>query len=148
MLGSYLSLLTPITNIGASFEGALITTFLAPALMWAWAFSIVVNTPEHSRTYSTPSFPHGMLFGSISLYTLIVFPNVSSSENNEYDAIKFANSCAYKLTSACACGSNRKSKNTNKVLKVNVIYRLPHCTFIGKYPLASSFSTPWSNKSL
>ena len=31
ILGSYLSLFTPITNIGASFDGALIITFLAPA---------------------------------------------------------------------------------------------------------------------
>ena len=74
MLGSYVSLFTPITNIGASFDGALITTFLAPAFKWACAFSIVVNTPEHSRTYSTPSLAHGILFGSISLYTFIDFP--------------------------------------------------------------------------
>ena len=48
--GVYLSLLTPITNIGASLEGAEIITFLAPAFKWASAFSIVVNTPEHSNT--------------------------------------------------------------------------------------------------
>ena len=43
------------------FEGALITTFLAPASKCACAFSIVVNTPEHSNTYSTPNSPHGTL---------------------------------------------------------------------------------------
>jgi len=36
LLGSYLSWLTPITNMGASAEGAEITTFLAPAFMWGW----------------------------------------------------------------------------------------------------------------
>lgn len=35
-LGSYLSSLTPITNMGASAEGAEMTTFLAPAFMWGW----------------------------------------------------------------------------------------------------------------
>jgi hypothetical protein len=35
-LGSYLSWLTPITNMGASAEGAEMITFLAPALMCAW----------------------------------------------------------------------------------------------------------------
>ena len=44
------SLLTPITNIGASLEGAEIITFFAPASKCACAFSSVVNTPEHSNT--------------------------------------------------------------------------------------------------
>ena len=70
----YVSLFTPITNIGASFDGALIRTFLAPASKCACAFSIVVNTPEHSNTYSTPSSPQGIFFGSISLYTFITLP--------------------------------------------------------------------------
>ena len=74
ILGSYLSLLTPITNIGASFDGALIKTFLAPESKWACAFSKVVNTPEQSKTYSTPSAPQGILCGSNSLNTFIVFP--------------------------------------------------------------------------
>jgi hypothetical protein len=34
--GSYLSSLTPMTNMGASAEGAVMTTLGAPALMWAW----------------------------------------------------------------------------------------------------------------
>jgi Spy/CpxP family protein refolding chaperone len=34
--GSYLSSLTPMTNMGASAEGAEMTTFLAPALKWGW----------------------------------------------------------------------------------------------------------------
>jgi hypothetical protein len=36
VLGSYFSSFTPITNMGASAEGAEIITFLAPALMCAW----------------------------------------------------------------------------------------------------------------
>src|SRR5215468_6271066 len=38
----YLLWLTPMTNMGASFEGAVITTFRAPAFRWAPAFSRVV----------------------------------------------------------------------------------------------------------
>ena len=48
--GVYVSLFTPITNIGASLDGADIITFFAPASKCAFAFSIVVNTPEHSST--------------------------------------------------------------------------------------------------
>ena len=74
IFGVYVSLFTPITNIGASLDGADIITFFAPASKCAFAFSIVVNTPEHSSTYSTPSAPQGIFLGSISLYTLISFP--------------------------------------------------------------------------
>jgi hypothetical protein len=50
MDGSYFSWLTPITNMGASAEGAEMITFLAPPFMWAEAFSMVVNTPVDSMT--------------------------------------------------------------------------------------------------
>lgn len=73
MSGVYVSLFTPITNIGASLDGADIITFFAPASKCAFAFSVVVNTPEHSNIYSAPTSPHGMFLGSISLYTLIFF---------------------------------------------------------------------------
>jgi len=36
--------LTPITYIGASADGAEMTTFLAPPFKWAEAFSVVVPT--------------------------------------------------------------------------------------------------------
>jgi hypothetical protein len=36
LLESYLSWLTPMTSMGASAEGAEMTTFLAPAFRWAW----------------------------------------------------------------------------------------------------------------
>lgn len=38
VFGSYLSWLTPITNMGASALGALMITFLAPPLKWAEAW--------------------------------------------------------------------------------------------------------------
>ena len=50
MLLSYFFWLTPMTNIGASADGAEMTTFLAPALRCADALSVVVNTPVDSTT--------------------------------------------------------------------------------------------------
>ena len=50
----YLSSFTPMTNIGASAEGAVMITFFAPAWMCGWHLSIVVNTPVDSTTYSAP----------------------------------------------------------------------------------------------
>ena len=51
MLGSYLSRLTPQTNIGvSSLLGPERTTTFAPASRWAWAVSLVRNLPVHSRT--------------------------------------------------------------------------------------------------
>merc|ERR1719354_592603 len=47
---SYCSSLTPITNIGASPEGAEITTFLAPPAMCLDAASVEVKTPVDSTT--------------------------------------------------------------------------------------------------
>ena len=63
---AYLSSLTPITNIGASPDGAEITTFLAPPFMWSPAFSSEVKTPVDSTTKSAPALPHGMADGSFS----------------------------------------------------------------------------------
>jgi len=37
-----------MTNIGASAEGAEMTTFFAPPFKWAEAFSVVVKTPVDS----------------------------------------------------------------------------------------------------
>src|SRR5690554_7090556 len=52
----YLSRFTPQTNMGvSSFEGADITTFLAPASMWPLAFSLSRNKPVDSTTYSAPT---------------------------------------------------------------------------------------------
>jgi len=60
----YCSSFTPITNMGASADGALMTTFLAPPVRCAFAFSHVVKIPVDSTTYSTPLAPHGKLLGS------------------------------------------------------------------------------------
>ena len=60
----YLSRFTPQTNMGvSSLEGADMMTFLAPASIWAWAFSLVRKRPVDSTTYSAPSLPQGMSAG-------------------------------------------------------------------------------------
>ena len=63
--GSYFSSFTPITNMGASAEGADMTTFLAPPFRWAPALSNVVNTPVDSTTNSAPVEPQGIVAGSL-----------------------------------------------------------------------------------
>src|SRR5659263_222304 len=74
----YFSWLTPITNIGASPDGALITTFFAPAFICADAFSIVVNTPVDSTTYSAPHSVQPISAGSFAAYTEIFLPFTTS----------------------------------------------------------------------
>ena len=53
----YTIVLTP------SPAGAEITTFLAPALMCALAFSLLVKNPVDSTTTSTPNLPQGKSSG-------------------------------------------------------------------------------------
>merc|ERR1712000_55273 len=60
----YSLLLTPMTNIGASAEGAEMTTFFAPPFQWAEAFSVVVKTPVDSTMYCAPVSDHGISAGS------------------------------------------------------------------------------------
>jgi hypothetical protein len=67
------------TNILASLDGADITTFFAPPFKCADAFSVVVNTPDDSTTYSTPTSPQGISEGSIQLNTFTVFPFIIKS---------------------------------------------------------------------
>jgi len=62
--GTYCSWLTPMTNMGASGDGAETTTFLAPPCKCALALSTLVKQPVDSTTYSAPSAPHGISFGS------------------------------------------------------------------------------------
>ena len=50
LAGSYCSSFTPMTYMGASLEGAVMSTFFAPPLMWAVAVSMVVKTPVDSMT--------------------------------------------------------------------------------------------------
>merc|ERR1719435_884320 len=69
---------TPITNIGASADGAEMMTFSAPPLWWAPAFSRVVNTPVDSTTYLAPTELQGMAVGSLSLKTVMVLPSTTS----------------------------------------------------------------------
>ena len=51
--------------MGASAEGAEMMTFLAPPVMWAVAFSVVVKMPVDSTTKSAPDLPHGIVEGSL-----------------------------------------------------------------------------------
>merc|ERR1719443_2019896 len=55
----YLFWFTPMTNIGASAEGAEMMTFFAPPFRCAEAFSMVVKMPVDSHTMSAPNAPHG-----------------------------------------------------------------------------------------
>lgn len=57
----YLSSLTPMTNIGASADGAVMTTFLAPACKCGWHLSTVVKTPVDSTMYSAPEIDEKFL---------------------------------------------------------------------------------------
>merc|ERR1719198_2709898 len=59
----YLVWFTPITNMGASAEGAEMMTFLQPPFMCSSAFSMVVKIPVDSHTMSAPASPHGTSFG-------------------------------------------------------------------------------------
>ena len=65
---------TPITNIGASADGAEIATFFAPAWICKLAFSIVVKIPVHSATTSTLHSFHFISRGFLSAVTRIFFP--------------------------------------------------------------------------
>merc|ERR1719310_1872188 len=75
MSGVYLVWLTPMTNIGASADGAEMMTFLAPPPRCALAFSIVVKMPVDSHTMSAPDAPQGTSVGSLTAKNLITFPS-------------------------------------------------------------------------
>src|SRR5215469_9602020 len=49
-------------------------TRFAPPFRWALAFALLVNSPVLSKTYCTPSSPHGSFAGSRSASTLIRSP--------------------------------------------------------------------------
>ncbi len=69
--GSYLSSFTPRTIVkSASLPGALISTFLAPAVRCLLAPVLSVKKPVDSITRSTPRSFHGSFSGSRSLSTL------------------------------------------------------------------------------
>src|SRR5207302_6749260 len=68
--------LTPYTTVASTSlpPGAEITTFLAPPLRCAEAFSLVVNNPVLSSTTSTPSAVHGSSAGFFCARTLMRSP--------------------------------------------------------------------------
>merc|ERR1740136_12859 len=67
--------LTPITNMGASADGAEMMTFLAPPFRCADAFSITVKMPVDSQMMSAPSAPHGTSSGLRQAKNLIALPS-------------------------------------------------------------------------
>merc|ERR1719198_1087095 len=71
----YLVWLTPMTNIGASADGAEMITFLAPPLRCALALSMVVKMPVDSHTMSAPDAPHGTSSGLRTAKNLIALPS-------------------------------------------------------------------------
>merc|ERR1719156_65207 len=71
----YLSWFTPMTNMGASAEGAEMITFLAPPAMCALALSMVVKIPVDSQTMSAPLAPQGTSAGFLTAKNLITFPS-------------------------------------------------------------------------
>mmetsp|Transcript_148989 Transcript_148989/g.361768 ORF Transcript_148989/g.361768 Transcript_148989/m.361768 type:complete len:230 (-) Transcript_148989:955-1644(-) len=62
---------TPMTYMGASGDGALITTRRAPPSMCAWASAVLVNLPVASTTYSAS---HERSDGLMALVTAISLP--------------------------------------------------------------------------
>ena len=72
---AYVLAFTPHTNIGvSSLEGADITTYFAPASMWACDFSLVRKRPVDSTTYSAPTAPHAISAGFLQAVTRISLP--------------------------------------------------------------------------
>merc|ERR1719159_865845 len=67
----YVVWFTPITNIGASADGAEMITFLAPPFRCAEALSMVVKIPVDSHTMSAPDAPHGTSSGLRTAKNLI-----------------------------------------------------------------------------
>src|ERR1700760_4661762 len=64
---AYLLSFTPMTNIGvSSFDGADITTFLAPAARWVSAPALSRKRPVASSTLSAPPPPPFRFVGSFS----------------------------------------------------------------------------------
>merc|ERR1719238_153470 len=74
--GVYLSLFTPMTNMGASAEGAEMMTFFAPPLRCALALSIVVKIPVDSHTISAPASPHGTSSAFLTAKNLMALPSI------------------------------------------------------------------------
>ena len=76
LAASYVSSFTPKTTVLISpLAGADIITFLAPAERCRDVFSLSLNMPVDSITYSTPSLPQGNFEGSFSESTFIFLPS-------------------------------------------------------------------------
>merc|ERR1719261_607487 len=75
MSAVYAVWLTPMTNIGASADGAEMITFFAPPLRCIEAFSFTVKMPVDSQTTLAPVSPHGTSSGLRIAKNLIALPS-------------------------------------------------------------------------
>mmetsp|Transcript_17286 Transcript_17286/g.44284 ORF Transcript_17286/g.44284 Transcript_17286/m.44284 type:complete len:236 (+) Transcript_17286:406-1113(+) len=66
--------LTPMTNMGASADGAEMMTFLAPPFRCSDAFSMTVKMPVDSQTMLAPHSPHGTSAGVLAAKKRILWP--------------------------------------------------------------------------
>ena len=105
--GSYSSLLTPMTKVASSFlAGAEMMTFLAPAVMCAFALVASVKKPVDSMTMSAPSSAQGRFAGSRSASARIFLPSTmmfSSSKSTGLpkrpSVVSYLSRCASVLLS-------------------------------------------------
>jgi len=84
-----------MTMVGHSpLAGAVMTTFLAPAVRCPLAFSTSVNRPVDSITTSTPNSFQGNWEGSLALTTLIFLPLTTSTSASGRSAVDFSDPMA------------------------------------------------------
>merc|ERR1719191_1648985 len=84
----YVVWLTPITNIGASADGAEMMTFFAPPCRCIEAFSMTVKMPVDSQTMSAPFSPHGTSVGFFTAMKAIDLPSmISDDEASSYATV-------------------------------------------------------------
>src|SRR5680860_1436717 len=95
--------LTPMTNMGASGEGAEITTFLAPPSICFCAISKVLKIPVHSATISTPTASHLIFLGSLSAVILTVFPLTTRCPSLTSTAVSYTHLRAHETDSYLVC---------------------------------------------
>mmetsp|Transcript_25407 Transcript_25407/g.66992 ORF Transcript_25407/g.66992 Transcript_25407/m.66992 type:complete len:254 (-) Transcript_25407:7-768(-) len=86
--------LTPMTNMGASAEGAEMMTFLAPPCRCIDAFSITVKMPVDSHTTSAPFSPHGTSVGFLTARNAMVLPSTMREDDaSSYETVPLYMPC-------------------------------------------------------
>ena len=94
---------TPKTTVPSTSlpPGAEMITFIAPAVRWALAFSLLVKSPVHSSTTSTPNSFQGSSAGLrlaqtriLSPLTIMVSPSTVTVPGNFPCAVSYLVRCA------------------------------------------------------